>query len=197
MNDMDPEDSLRSTWSIGRLRPWLNLIAARELPDALRGRVEPSDIVQQTLLKAWRGEAGFQGSTHAERLAWLRAILKNTIRDQHRRVAGAAKRGQLKEQNIADVEHLEDVGIEACAVAADPTVSAQLIRAEETLELAGAIEALPEDQRQVMLMRHIDGRSHREIAESMSRSVPAVRMLWVRALCNLSQQLGEDYSGTA
>ena len=70
----DAEDSLRATWSIGPLRPWLKMLAERQLPNALRGRLDASDIVQQTLIDAWNGEAGFRGTTHGERMAWLRVI---------------------------------------------------------------------------------------------------------------------------
>ena len=86
---IDPEKRLCESWSIGRLRPWLQMLAERELSDRLRGRVDASDIVQQTLLKAWQGESQFKGETQEQRLAWLRTILKNTIRDQHRRLVGS------------------------------------------------------------------------------------------------------------
>ncbi|TWU02250.1 sigma-70 family RNA polymerase sigma factor [Stieleria varia] len=186
MNDeIDPETGLRQSWSIGRLRPWLQMIADRELPDALRGRVEASDIVQQTLLQAWRGEAGFQGTCHAQRLAWLRAILKNTIRDQQRRLVGTKKRGGRELQNAVDCETQEYEPIDILAIAPDPTVSAVLQSAEETLALAAAIESLPEDQRSVVTMRHIDEMSYEEIAAKLGRTNAAVRMLWVRAMKTL------------
>ncbi len=53
----DPEQRLCESWSIGRLRPWLQMVAERELPVRLRGRLDASDVVQQTLLKAWQGES--------------------------------------------------------------------------------------------------------------------------------------------
>lgn len=179
----DPEKELEKSWSIGRLRPWLNLLAERELPDVLRGRIDPSDIVQQTLLQAWRAEGEFRGTSHAERLAWLRAILKNTVRQNQRQFA-AKKRGARRECNEADRiqegQNLADLAIE-------PTVSAsgQMIAAEETLALAEALQRLPEDQRRVIELRHFEGKSHQEIAELMGRSPAAIRMLWVRALRNL------------
>jgi RNA polymerase sigma-70 factor, ECF subfamily len=179
----DPEKELEKSWSIGRLRPWLTLLAERELPVVLRGRIDPSDIVQQTLLQAWRAERDFQGTTHAERLAWLRAILKNAVRQNQRQFA-AKKRGARRECNeadrVAESQNLADLAIEPAA-----SPSGQLIAAEETLALAEALQRLPEDQRRVIELRHFEGMSHQQIAQLMQRSPAAIRMLWVRALRNL------------
>ncbi len=53
------EFQLSVSWSIGPLRPWLKMIAERELPVSFRGRVEASDIVQETLLDAWAAYEDF------------------------------------------------------------------------------------------------------------------------------------------
>ena len=55
------------------------MLAERQLSPALRGRIDPSDVVQQTLVDAWRGHEDFRGQTQAERRAWLRTILKRTL----------------------------------------------------------------------------------------------------------------------
>ena len=48
----DPESSLRSSWSIGPLRPWLLHVAHQEIPHDMRGKIDPSDVVQEALLDA-------------------------------------------------------------------------------------------------------------------------------------------------
>lgn len=60
--------------------------------------------------------------------------------------------------------------------------------------LAEAIEGLPDDQRRVVMMRHVDEMSHGEIAKKIDRSVAAVRMLWVRALQSLGKSDGPTQS---
>lgn len=181
----DPEQELCKSWSIGRLRPWLQMIADRDLPAQLRGRVDPSDIVQQTLMKAWQGESDFAGSTHEQRLAWLRSIMKNAIRDQHRRLFGADKRGAGREQLATDVAMAGNNGLDFLAMARDPNASSEMAAAEDALALANAIEKLPLDQRRVIELRHFSNLSYAMIAEQLNKSEPAVRMLWVRALRNL------------
>lgn len=183
----DPEQRLCESWSIGRLRPWLQMVADRELPDRLRGRVDASDIVQQTLLKAWQGESRFNGETHEERLAWLRTILKNTIRDHHRRLFGASKSGFVREQAATDLFKTGDPGLSQYAIERGTTVSGELAAAEEWNQLEGGLARLPDEQRRVIEMRHFEELSFSEIAKRMNKSDPAVRMLWVRALRNLQQ----------
>lgn len=162
--NVDPEQKLCESWSIGRLRPWLQMLADRELPARLRGRIDASDIVQQTLMKAWQGEADFQGSTHEQRLAWLRTILKNTIRDQHRRLIGAIKRGQGREQLATDVFREGEPGLSEHAKTHEPTVSGQMGAMEDYLKLANAMAQLPLEQRRVIEMRHFDNLAYITIA---------------------------------
>ncbi len=179
----DPEKQLCESWSIGRLRPWLQMIADRELPAPLRGRLEASDVVQQTLLKAWQGEAKFAGSTQEERLAWLRIVLKNTIRDHQRRLMGTQKR--LGDREFLGSELAADDDARVDAIAHDPTASAAMIAREAASQLTDTLRRLPEDQRRVIQLRHLEELTHESIANQMGKSTAAVRMLWVRALRNL------------
>ena len=176
------EDSLRSSWSIGPLRPWLKLLAERQLSPALRGRIDPSDVVQQTLVDAWRGHQDFRGTTQAERLAWLRTILKRTLircnRDQLRTI----KRGQGREQQLQAALEQDSVRLSHLAVDDRSGPESLAGKAEQTLHLAAALDSLSPEYREVLLLRHIDGLSHKQIAERLGRSNAATRMLWIRAL---------------
>lgn len=183
----DPEQRLCQSWSIGRLRPWLQMVAERELSDGLRGRIDASDIVQQTLLKAWQRESQFNGETHEERLAWLRAILKNTIRDHYRRLNGSTKRGSGREQAATDLFAPGNPGLSQVAIERAPTASGELVVAEEWNQLYRSLARLSGEQRRVIELRHFEELSFAEIAVRMNKSDPAVRMLWVRALRNLQQ----------
>lgn len=189
---VDPEQRLCESWSIGRLRPWLQMVADRELPDRLRGRVDASDIVQLALLKAWQGEADYAGETHEQRLAWLRTIVKNTIRDHQRRLLGTDKRGNGREYAATDVFDQQGPGLSQHATDGGPTVSGKLIAAEQWLALEQSLSQLPNEQRRVIELRHFDELSFAQIAEQMDKSEPATRMLWVRALRNLQQSSDSD-----
>ena len=181
-DDHDAESALRETWSIGPLRPWLKMLAERQLPAALRGKVDPSDIVQQALIDAWRGQDDFRGQTHAERLAWLRTILTRAIMRVDRDLLRTAKRGQGIEKTLAAAIDTDSVRLEHLASDNQPGPDSIAARAEQSLLLAAALEQLPPDYRTVLTGRHLDGKTFDDIAKQMGRSSAATRMLWVRAL---------------
>src|SRR5689334_15445248 len=68
-------------WPLESYRPYLLLLARLQLGARLRGKVDPSDLVHETILKAHKGRDQFRGHTHAEMRAWLRRILANTLAD--------------------------------------------------------------------------------------------------------------------
>lgn len=174
------DNPLEKSWSIGRLRPWLTLQARRHMGDPKAGQraeADPSDVVQQTLLRAWQAEHQCRSDSPAERLAWLRRILVNTVRENHRRGL-AIKRGgdALVESLPVDIAVIEPVAT---------------FDSDEALRLAEAIESLPADQRHVITRRNFDGADYAVIAGELERSEPATRMMWVRALRGLRRRLGE------
>ncbi len=190
-SNADPENSLRASWSIGPLRPWLMRIAQRELPAELRGKIDPSDVVQQTLLDAWRGEAGFRGSSHAQRLAWLRVILRRVVLQHRRGLLQTAKRGSGAERTVADAMAHTSLRIEELAIGKEPAPDEVVDHAEQCLLVAEAIEKLPEDYRRIIELRHFHGHSHASVAAELGRSAAATRMLWVRALVELRRIVKE------
>ena len=82
----------------------------------LRSKLDPSDIVQQTLVHAWQAWNQFRGTTEEERAAWLRQILARTVlhsvRDFHR-----GKRDVSREQSLGTVAEQSSAGLEAWLVA--------------------------------------------------------------------------------
>jgi RNA polymerase sigma-70 factor (ECF subfamily) len=172
-----------------RYRSWLGLLARLQVEPRFRAKFDPSDIVQQTMLEAVRGWPKFRGGTDAELAAWLRQILAHVLLHEMRRFGAAQRRDVSREVSLeqALAESSRRLGDALAAPGSSP--SEQADRHELELRLADAMVRLPADYAEVILLRNIEGLSHDEVAERMGRGVGAVRMLWVRALARLRQEL--------
>src|SRR5581483_11405647 len=70
-----------------RYRHYLRILAQTQMGRQLRAKCEASDLVQQTLLEAYRDFASFQGQQEGDLLAWLRRILAHNLFNEARRFA--------------------------------------------------------------------------------------------------------------
>jgi RNA polymerase sigma-70 factor (ECF subfamily) len=163
-------------------RPYAAMIARALHDNRLRARVDESDLIQDALLEAHRSFAGFSGETMAELAGWVRQIVIRTARQTLRRHLDANKRDAGREC-AADLDGL--------AADSGSTPSAQAIRHEEAARVAEALARLPEEMRQVLVGRHVDGLSHAVLAERLGRSEGAVRVLYTRALRRLREEYGK------
>ncbi len=169
---------------LGRFREYLGLLARLEVAPRLRGRVDLSGVVQETLLDAHRSPP--RERTEAQTAAWLKAILLHNLADEARR-RGAIKRGPGREHSL---ERPEGPTIDPAADHSSP--SRRAIRDEELLRLAEALARLPENQRRAVEMHHLESRPLAEIAEALGTTRPAVAGLLHRGLKALRTQLAED-----
>jgi RNA polymerase sigma-70 factor, ECF subfamily len=183
-------DAAAQTEVLARYRPWLRLLASLHLDHRLRAKCDSSDVAQQALLEACRALAQFRGTTEAELTAWLRQILAHVLAHEVRRYVGTRQRALDREVSL-ERQLAESSQRLACVLAApSSSPSQQAARHEEEVRLAEVLARLPEDYREVIVLRNLQGLSHEEVAERMGRSAGAVRMLWVRALARLRAELG-------
>ena len=158
-------------------RHYLRLLAQSQVGRNLRVRLDPSDLVQETLLEAQRDFQKFAGNVEGELTAWLRRILVRNLADQ-------LKHHHSQKRDFQREQPLEALVEQAHAALAAPlsTPSAQVSRREQAVVLAQAMAQLPPDYRDVITLRHLEGQSFEAIAGKMGRTAGAVRMLWMRAL---------------
>lgn len=169
-------------------RNYLCLLAQNHVEGRLKTKADASDLVQQTLLEAYRDFGQFRGRTEQEWLAWLRRILTHNAAHFVRHYRGTSKR-QLGREVTIDAG--SDGGTRAALQPADPgeSPSEQLLRKERELLLADALVQLPPDYREVICLRNLQRLPFDEVAQRMGRSRPAVQMLWMRALQKLQDIL--------
>jgi RNA polymerase sigma-70 factor (ECF subfamily) len=167
-------------------RGYLLLIAGQEIDPGLRAKGGASDLVQETLLEACRDFAQFQGITEHELFAWLRRLLLNNLSNFTRRYRDTAKRRATAEVPLEG--GAPDAPCSARLID-DSTPSAQAVVQEQTKAILRALERLPAEYRQVILLRYEQELPFEEIGRVMGRSSNAVEKLWLRAVERLRQEL--------
>ena len=170
-------------------RDYLLLLARLQIDPRLQGKLDPSDVVQQTLLRAHQKRDQFRGTTEAERAAWLRAILAHALADAARKYGqGVLGRERSLEASLEQSSHRLDRWL----ADSRPTPGQGVDRDEQLLRLAGALARLPDDQRRAVELRHLQGLSVAEISQLMGRSTAAVGGLLQRGLRALRGMLDDS-----
>jgi RNA polymerase sigma-70 factor (ECF subfamily) len=166
---------------------YLRLIASSLLRTTSRASVDISDVIQETKLRACGNFAKFRGSDEPELVVWLRRILANHVLNLIKK-QGAP--GRCPESLEALLDRASAQAHDALASPVS-TPSAQASRREQAVLTAKALEALPLDYQQVLMLRYVEKVSHSEVGRQMGRSERASRMLLMRAAKALEQKLRE------
>jgi RNA polymerase sigma-70 factor (ECF subfamily) len=172
-----------------RYEPWLKLLARLQIDTRFQGKFSDSDLVQQTLLEACRDLPKFRGRTEAELLAWLRQILAHVLAHEIRRYHGTQQRDIDREVSLEEALAQSSQRLGQMLAASGSSPSERAVQREQEVLLADVLARLPDDHREVIILRNLEGLPHEEVARRMGRSVGAVRMLWVRALARLRSAL--------
>ncbi len=168
-------------------RNYLNVLARAQVEKRLQSKVDASDLVQQTLLEAYRDFRNFRGGTEAEWLAWLRRILTHNAANFIRHWQTTGKRQARREVQLGPADSSAAPRFDPSDHGESP--SQQLMRKEREVLVADAVAQLPADYQEVINLRNLQRLPFNEVAERMGRSRPAVQMLWLRALNQLQQIL--------
>ena len=170
-------------------RDYLTILARMQIGQRLQGKVDPTDVVQETYLHAVRDVAQFRGSSDKELAGWLRQILAARLADLVRRYCGTQGRDVRLEQTLQVELDQSSQALDQELVAPLTSPSRQAIRHEQASWLAQALERLPEDYREVLVLHHLQECDFPEVARRMGRSVEAVKKLWARALARLRRSV--------
>jgi RNA polymerase sigma-70 factor (ECF subfamily) len=174
--------------ALERFRGYLRLLAGLQVGPRLRPKLDPSDLVHQTLLKACEARDQFRGHSCAEMSAWLRQILARTLRDTVRDL-GRQRRDISRERSLEAALEESSARLEAWLVASGLAPCEQAERNEQRLRLADALTMLPEPQRQAVLLRYYEGRPLEDISRRPRRTRAGVASLLRRGLDRLRTQL--------
>jgi len=159
-----------------RVMPTLRSWAHRRLPLQSRGLRDTDDLVQDTMVRALRRLDEFEHRGEGAFLAYLRQILLNVVRDEWRAAQVRPAHEELGQLHPDPA----------------PSLIEQAIGAEQLARFERALEQLPEEQRNAVMLRIEFGYSHHQIAEAIGKpSANAARMTVARALVRLAEAMGE------
>jgi len=173
-------------------RPQLLVYVARQLGYALRAKVEPDDIVQDAVIRAVRHPHLF-ASPDRDPFGVLCHLAQESIVDAHRRFIDAQKRDAGREVPLQASPGSTDGGggLLGLLVASITTPSRAFSRDEKEIRMWEALGTLPEEQRDALRLRYVDGLPTKDIAVKLRKTDGAVRVMLTRSLDKLQQLLGE------
>jgi RNA polymerase sigma-70 factor (ECF subfamily) len=186
--DSPPESRGRA---LERFREYLGLLARVQIDPRLRGKLDLSGVVQQTLLEAYQALDQARGWGEAQQAAWLRRILANNLTDEVRRLTGR-RRDVTRERSLEAALEESSCRLEAWLAADQSSPSEQAGKGEQALRLADALAELPEAQREALVLQHWHGWSLAEIGAHLGRSPAAVAGLLHRGLRQLRKLLQQE-----
>jgi RNA polymerase sigma-70 factor (ECF subfamily) len=167
-------------------RQYLLVVARDALPARLRAKVGPSDLVQETVLKAHKGFGRFEGDTEAQWLAWLRAILLHNVASWTQKFDTEMR--EVAREVALDAPDSREAPADGVS-APGPSPSEEFPARERDEALERALGQLPEHYRQVVLLHNRDNLTFEAVGQQIGQSAEAARKVWARAVCLLRQLL--------
>jgi RNA polymerase sigma-70 factor, ECF subfamily len=168
----------------------LRRLIALRLDPRLAARIDPSDVLQETLAVADRRLPEYLRDRPLPFYPWLRRLACDQLAVLRRQHIGARKRSVLREEPPA----LPDASVQELAdrlFAKSGSPSARLLRAERRARVRAALDRLAERDREVLVLRHLEQLDSTEIASVLEISEAAVHTRHLRALRRLRSMLGE------
>ena len=176
-------------WPLERYRPLLHLYVRQlQLHPRFWCRFTASDLVQETLFRAHVRREQFQGHTEGELLAWLRTTLQRVAIDEVRK-ARAGKCDLDLECSLQAELAASSARLERFLADSGPSPASDAENRELLLLVAKAINELPDDQRDAVILRDLHGAKEDQIADRLGKSKRAVAGLLLRGRRRLRELL--------
>ena len=184
-----PTDS-ESSRVLEPFRKYLRVLAHVHLDARLKGKLDPSDVVQQTLLRAHVGLEHLRDRNPGVVAAWLRKILARTLSDAIRDLE-RAKRDLHRERSLEEALAHSSARLEGWLAADQSSPSERADKNEQLLRLADALCGLPDATREAVVLKHCRDWTLAEIATHLGRTPAAVASLLHRGLKQLRDLVHE------
>ncbi len=184
-------DSRHVNRTLEDYRVYLETLSYIQIDPRLRGKIARSDVIQDTLLEAFRDLDRIAALDEAARRRWLRRMLLNNLRDHLDRWLAEA-RDVKRERPLEASARQSSVRLRDWLAADDPSPSARLQAVEAQERLLHALAGLHERERQALILQKWHGWKLAEIAAHLQCTPKAVAGLLARGLARLSQLVPQD-----
>ncbi len=172
--------------------PQLTAFIAKRMSERLKQKVEPADVLQE-LTVACLGSLDAIELGDRDPFSWLCQQAERRIIDAHRHHFGAQKCAAHGEVGLHSPLHGLDEGQLADMISVSMTSASQAFsRQQKEFHMFEALARLPEDAREALRLRYLEGLPSKEIAERLGKSDGATRVLLTRALSKLQETLGKN-----
>jgi RNA polymerase sigma-70 factor (ECF subfamily) len=168
-----------------RYRNYMGLLVRLQVGRRLRSKVDVEDLLQEIWLEIHRKIALFRGGSEREFLTWVRRVIGAILANQVRHYIGTKCRDLRLERALADELDQSSRALNEGLVASQSSPSQQAVRREQAVLLADALQDLPEDYREVIILRQLEGLSFPDVARRLGRTEDSVKNVWLRALARL------------
>lgn len=191
-DDERPTDAATLGQFIQTRRLQLMAYIRRNLGAALARKVEVDDVLQEITLEALRRVEELKSSDR-DPFGWLCQIAEYRLIDIHRHFFGAQKRAAHREVDFSGPgQDSRQTPLVNMLIASMTTPSQAFSRDQKELRLQALLSELPEESRQALQLRYVDGLATKEIAERMGKSDGSIRVLLTRSLQKLQSLLGPE-----
>ncbi|HZZ26950.1 MAG TPA: sigma-70 family RNA polymerase sigma factor [Pirellulales bacterium] len=182
-----------SEFLVGR-QPQLMAFIERRLGPGLRRKIEPDDLYQEVSAEAVRS-LGEVKLMERDPFNWLCQVAERRIIDAHRRFFGSQKRNAGREVSLdagGGSASTSRPGLINMLVASMTSASQVFSRDQKQIRMLTALEQLPEENREALRLRYLEGMPSKQIAEKLGKTDGAIRVMLTRSLAKLQQILGTD-----
>ena len=159
-------------------RPRLRRMVAFRMDQRLRGRVDPSDVLQDTYIEAWKDLGNYLNQPSVPFFVWLRAIAGNKLLELHRYHLGTQMRDARREISLAARTPEENTTTAIAAKLLDDftRASEEAAREELRVRLLDALDSMDALDREVLALRHFEQLSPTETANVLGIKEKAAGM---------------------
>ncbi len=182
-------DALARRELLEHYRDYLRRMVAARLDRRLAPRIDASDVVQETLADADRRLDEYLSDPPLPFFGWLRVLAGEHVREAHRKHLFAKGRSVARESRLPELNDLSMLSLAHQLASDDTSPSNRLVREEEVEWVKASLAALPDHDREVLVMRYVETLSSIEISEALGTTVSVAKHRLCRALMRLRSKM--------